>query len=90
MAERMITTVTSNNRVTIPAELARILGIRPGQRIEWRMRPEGVLIGRLLLSRGELAGQVAGMGRGWLDEGRDPIAELIVERGLADEIEGLE
>lgn len=80
----MITTVTSNNRVTIPAELARKLEIRPGQRIAWEIGPEGVLIGRLLPSRGQLAGRVAGMGRDWLEEGQDPIAELIEERAKAD------
>lgn len=86
----MITTVTGKNQITIPADLARKLNIEVGQRIDWQIGPEGVLIGRLLPSRGQLARQVAGMGRGWLEAGQDPIAELIEERALADEIEGLE
>jgi bifunctional DNA-binding transcriptional regulator/antitoxin component of YhaV-PrlF toxin-antitoxin module len=86
----MITTVTGKNQVRIPAELARRLGIEAGQRIAWEIGPEGALIGRLVASRGQLARQVAGMGRDWLEAGQDPIAELIEERGLDDGIEGLE
>jgi AbrB family looped-hinge helix DNA binding protein len=86
----MITTVTGKNQVTIPAELARKLNIEVGQRIDWQVGPEGMLIGKLLPSRGQLARQVAGMGRDWLEAGQDPIADLIAERAQADEIEGLE
>ena len=32
----MITTITGKNQVTIPAELARREGLRPGTRLEWR------------------------------------------------------
>ena len=85
----MITTVTGKNQIRIPAELARKLNIEAGQRIAWEIGPEGVLIGRLVPSRGQLAGQVAEMGRDWVEVGQDPVAELIEERALADEIEGL-
>ena len=85
----MITTVTGKNQVTIPAKLAKQLDIQPGVRLDWSIGEEGVLIARLLPPRGELARQVAGMGRTWLTEGRDPIAELIQERVQADQDEGL-
>jgi AbrB family looped-hinge helix DNA binding protein len=88
--EVMITTVTGKNQVTIPAKLAKQLDIQPGARIDWSIGEEGVLIARLLPPRAELARQAAGMGREWLIEGRDPIAELIQERVQADQDEDLE
>ena len=85
----MITTVTGKNQITIPAKLARKLGIQPGQRIDWSVGEEGVLTARLLPSRSELANQAAGMGRQWLGDGVDPVADLIEERENADKEEGL-
>ena len=86
----MITTVTGKNQVTIPAKLAKQLDIQPGARIDWSIGEGDVLIARVLPPRAELARQAAGMGRPWLIEGQDPIAELIQERIQADEAEGLE
>lgn len=86
----MITTVTGNNQITIPAALANAAGIQPGTRVDWALGGEGILIAQLLPSRGELARKIAGMGRQWLPEGRDPVAELIEERTQADREEGLE
>ena len=85
----MITTVTGKNQVTIPARLARQLGIQPGHRLDWSIGQDGVLTVRILPSRRELARQAAGMGRQWLGEGVDPIADLIEERENADKEEGL-
>lgn len=85
----MITTVTGKNQITIPAKLARQLGIQPGQRIDWSIAEDGVLTARILPSRSELAKKAAGMGRKWLEPGMDPIADLIDERVKADEEEGL-
>jgi AbrB family looped-hinge helix DNA binding protein len=79
----MVTTVTGKNQITIPAELVRQLDIQPGTRVEWSIGEEGVLIARLLPPRAELARQAAGMGRKWLTEGADPVAELIQERAQA-------
>ena len=85
----MITTVTGKNQITIPAKLAKQLGIQPGQRIDWSIANEHILHARLLPNRGELARQVAGIGKNWLQEGTDPIADLIAERQLDDDDEGL-
>ena len=85
----MITTVTGKNQITIPAKLARQLGIQPGQRIDWSIGENGVLIARILPSRSELAQQAAGMGRHWLEPGVDPIADLIEDRVNDDKEEGL-
>ncbi len=32
----MITTVTQKNMITIPAEIGRRLGIKPGYRLDWQ------------------------------------------------------
>lgn len=85
----MITTVTGKNQITIPAKLARKLGIQPGQRIDWSIGEKGVLNGRILPSRSELAQQAFGMGRHWLEPGVDPIADLIEDRVNNDKEEGL-
>ena len=86
----MITTVTGKNQITIPAKLANAAGIRPGTRIDWSLSDEGVLIARMLPSRGGLARQAAGMGRQWLPPGHDPVAALIDERSQSDSEENLE
>lgn len=86
----MITTVTGKNQVTIPAKLASAAGIHPGTRIDWTLSEEGVLIARMLPSRGELARKTAGMGRQWLPPDHDPVAALIEERLQADSEENLE
>jgi AbrB family looped-hinge helix DNA binding protein len=80
----MITTVTGKNQITIPAKLASQLDIQPGTRLDWSLGQDGVLIVRPLPSRGELARRAAGMGRSWLPEGVDPVADLVEER-LRDE-----
>ncbi len=80
----MITTVTGKNQITIPAKLASAAGIRPGTRIDWTLSDEGVLIARMLPSRGELARRAAGMGRQWLPPDHDPVAALIEERSQAE------
>lgn len=86
----MITTVTGKNQVTIPAKLASAVGIQPGVQIEWAIGGEGVLIAQVLPSRGELARKLEGIGRSWLRESDDPIADLIAERVQEDIDEGLE
>lgn len=85
----MITTVTGKNQITIPAVLARQLKIQPGQRIDWTISVDGALMARLLPRKEKLARQAAGMGRKWLEEGVDPVADLIDERVRDDEDEDL-
>jgi AbrB family looped-hinge helix DNA binding protein len=76
----MATTITGKNQVTIPAKRAHQLDLRSGTRVEWSIGEGDVLIARILPRRCVLARQVAGMGRDWLSEGADPIADLIHER----------
>ena len=76
----MITTVTSKNRITIPAEIVRRLGIKPGYRIDWQPVEGGEeILVRIIPDRGESARQLLGAGREFAPE-RDAVAELIRER----------
>ncbi len=72
--------MTGKNQVTIPAKLASQFDIRPGTGMDWSLGDNGVLIVRPLPKRGELARRAAGVGRQWLPEGVDPVADLIDER----------
>ena len=81
----MITTVTGENQVTIPAELVHELGIKVGTRLEWSKSQNGELRVRLLPGRGDLARRLAGIGQEWLSAGADPIDDLIRERIAEDQ-----
>lgn len=76
----MITTVTRKNMVTIPAEIRRRFGIKPGYRLEWQPveRTDEILV-RIIPDRAELARRLLGAGRQFSPE-RDAVAELIAER----------
>ncbi len=77
----MRTTVTTKNRVTIPAELCRKLGITPGCRLDWQEPGKGSdeIRVRLVPTRAELARRLFGRGAQWSPE-RDSVAELEAER----------
>ncbi|HEY1408450.1 MAG TPA: AbrB/MazE/SpoVT family DNA-binding domain-containing protein [Promineifilum sp.] len=80
----MITTVTRKNMVTIPAEVGRAFGIKPGWRLEWVANVErNEIIVRVIPDRGELARRLLGSGRKYSPE-RDSVAELLAEREADD------
>jgi len=83
----MITTVTGKNQITIPAELARELGISPGTRLDWSKRGPDTVIVRIVPKRSELARRLAGRGRKYLRAGVDPIQDLIDDRVREDQEE---
>jgi bifunctional DNA-binding transcriptional regulator/antitoxin component of YhaV-PrlF toxin-antitoxin module len=76
----MITTITKKNMVTIPAEVGRRYGIRPGYRLDW-LPIEGTdeILVRVIPDRTELARRLLGAGRRFAPE-RDSVAELVAER----------
>lgn len=76
----MTTTVTQKNMVTIPAEVARKMGIKPGCRLDWQA-VEGTdeILVRVIPDRGELARRLLGTGKRFSPE-RDAVADLIEER----------
>jgi len=86
----VITTVTGKNQITIPSVLANRLDIQPGSKIDWAIGEDAnILIARVLPTRGQLAREVAGMGRTWFPPGTDPVGEMLAERDREDEEEGL-
>jgi AbrB family looped-hinge helix DNA binding protein len=80
----MITTVTGKNQITIPASLARELNLEPGTRLDWFIDEAGRLVAQPLPHRALLARKAAGMGRTWLPEGIDPVADLLYERAQSE------
>lgn len=80
----MITTVTQKNMVTIPADVARALGIKPGYKLDWLpVEGKDEIIIRVIPDRAELARRLMGKGA-HLAPGRDVIAELDEERERED------
>lgn len=76
----MITTVTQKNMVTIPAEVGRKLGIKPGWKLDWQpIEGREEILVRVIPDRGELARRLLGAGRE-LAPDRDAVAELVAER----------
>lgn len=77
----MITTVTQKNMITIPAEVGRRFGIKPGYRLDWQpVEGKDEILVRVIPERGELARRLLGGGRRFSPE-RDAVAELVAERG---------
>lgn len=76
----MITTVTQKNMITIPAEIGRHFGIKPGFRLDWQaVEGKDEILVRVIPDRGELARRLAGAGRRF-SPARDAVAELVAER----------
>ncbi|MFB3906402.1 MAG: AbrB/MazE/SpoVT family DNA-binding domain-containing protein [Acidobacteriota bacterium] len=77
----MVTRVTGKNQVTVPAKVAKKVGIRVGTRLEWRETDrDGILEVRVLPERGALASSLRSAGRKYLKPGRRPVENLIRER----------
>ena len=76
----MITIVTQKNMVTIPAEVARKFGIRPGWKLDWQpVEGKNEIIIRIISDWGERDRQLPGTGRKFSPD-RHAVAELIAER----------
>ena len=81
----MTTTVSESNQASIPPDIARKFDIHPGTKLEWAKGGDGLITVKPLLRRGELARQLMGAGRRWLNPGADPIGDLIREREQDDQ-----
>lgn len=76
----MITTITQKNMVTIPADLARRFGIKPGWRLDWQaVDGKDEIVVRVIPDRAELARRLLGAGKKFSPQ-RDGVAELVAER----------
>ncbi len=74
-------TVTGKNQITIPATVAKKLGIEPGMKIQWQVDEEGNLATiQPVLTRGELARQLQGKWKHIFPPDSDPIGDLIRQR----------
>lgn len=81
----MVTTVTQKNMVTIPAEIGRKLGIKPGWKLDWQaVEGKDEILVRVIPGRGELARRLLGAGRKFSPD-RDSVAELVAERAAEEE-----
>ena len=80
----MITTVTQKNMITIPAEIGRRLGIKPGYRLDWQpVEGKEEILVRVIRIEASLACRLLGAGRKFASQ-RDAVAELVQERGVED------
>lgn len=76
----MITTITQKNMVTIPADLARRFGIKPGWKLDWQaVDGKDEIVVRVIADRAELARRLLGAGKKFSPQ-RDGVAELVAER----------
>jgi bifunctional DNA-binding transcriptional regulator/antitoxin component of YhaV-PrlF toxin-antitoxin module len=77
----MITTITGKNQVTVPAEIARKEGMRPGTRLEWRATDRAhVLEVRVLPDPASLALYLRGRGNRTRRHSGSAVDRLIRER----------
>jgi len=76
----MTTTVTSKNMITIPMEIARKFGVKPGFSFDWfdTGRPDEIAI-RVIPDRKELSRRLKGAGKSYSPL-RDSVYELLQER----------
>ena len=86
----MITTITGKNQVTLPAEIVKRLELTPGTQLDWEIGPNRTLIATPRPTKAQLAGELMGAGRKYLQPGTDPIADLIAERAADLEAEDAE
>lgn len=84
----MITTVTKQT-ITVPRELIKQLGLKPGAQLDWSIHSDGTLIAKPVLSRAQQVQNAAGIGQAWLTPDQSVVAALIAERTAADAEEGL-
>ena len=76
----MTTTVTSKNMITIPMEIARRFGVKPGFSFDWfdTGRPDEIAI-RVIPDRKELSRRLKGAGKSY-SPSSDSVRELLQER----------
>lgn len=76
----MITTVTTKNMITIPAEVGRRYGIKPGYQLDWQVvEGSDEILVRVIPDRADLSRRLLGQGRRFSPE-RDAVQELVTER----------
>lgn len=78
----MISTVTTKNMISIPVELAKRFGIRPGFTFDWSSgKNEDEISVRVIPDRNALSLRLKGAGKNHFPS-RDSVAELVADREL--------
>jgi AbrB family looped-hinge helix DNA binding protein len=82
----VITTLTGKNQITVPAELTRKRGLKPGTRLEWREtdRPS-VLEVVILPDTSTVASSLRGLGNRFRKLPGSPVDRLVKERAADEE-----
>ena len=81
----MITTMTGKNQVTVPAELARKAGMRPGTRLDWRSTDDALVLEvRVLPDPASIASSLRGLGNSARRLGGSPVDRLVSQRRTED------
>jgi bifunctional DNA-binding transcriptional regulator/antitoxin component of YhaV-PrlF toxin-antitoxin module len=76
----MVTTVTRNYMVDIPADIVRKLGIKAGYRFDWQVvEGSAEILVRVMPDRAAMAERLLGEGRRFSPD-RDAVAEFVAER----------
>lgn len=80
MIQSMITTVTQKNMVTIPAEVGRKFGIKPGWKLDWvPVEGKDEIMVRVIPDRAEASRRLLGVAHRFSPE-RQAVEELAAER----------
>lgn len=75
----MTTTLTGKNQVTVPAELAKEMGLEPGSRFDWsKGKAPGTIVVKVQPSVRQMLDRAQEIGSKW--KKRNLIEELIKER----------
>ena len=80
----MVSTVTTQNMTSIPVSISRLLGIRPGWKLDWSPggKPDELIV-KIIPDRVEQARRLFGQGRD-RGTGHEVVAELLREREEKD------
>jgi len=83
----MTTTLTGKNQITVPAEIARKLGLTPGSKLNWTVgnKPNKIII-TIKPSRKQLLEEVRAIGRKVKRSGVDEVAEFLKWRDEDDKL----
>ncbi len=83
----MTTTLTGKNQITVPAEIAKKLGLGPGARFEWALgdQPNKISI-TIKPTRKQILARIRELGRKIKRPGVDEVAEFITWREEDDRL----
>ncbi len=85
----MITTITGENQVTVPAAIANRANIHPGTRLAWEQgESSDTIIVHVLPDTATVASQLKGCGKAYKRGGSSAVLNLVRERARDDSERG--